>query len=83
MKGDALVAQSFDPESLRLEGEPVALAEPVTHSSSRGDAPFGAGGDVVIYPEATERTALIWYDRAGQRERTIAEPGSLWALHSS
>jgi len=80
VSGQALMARRFDPDSLRFEAEPAVLAEPVAQEVSRGDAPFGVGGDVVVVCSATERNALIWYDRRGDRLQTVAAPGSLWSL---
>jgi len=81
--GPALVGRRFDPDSLHFEGEPVVLAEPIVHASGNGHAPYSVGGDVLIYHEGFERTALIWYDRLGRRQQQVAEPGALWVFSLS
>ncbi len=78
--GGRLLAQRFDPGTVRLSGRPVVLADPVLYLPGRGDAPFGASRNLVVYLDASEDTALVWMDRAGRRLAAVAKPGALWNL---
>jgi Tol biopolymer transport system component len=80
---NALVARRFDPDSLRFEGEPAVIAEPLVRLLVRGDSPFAASSRVLVYETGIEHNALIWYDRRGRRLGTVAEPGTRWAFDLS
>jgi Tol biopolymer transport system component len=80
VRGQRLMASRFDAAGLRLSGEPVVLAEPVPQVLGRGDAPFSAGGNLIVYNGAAENEALTWFDRQGQQLSVVAKPGATWDL---
>ncbi|MGB6362598.1 MAG: protein kinase [Thermoanaerobaculia bacterium] len=76
-RGDALLAQRFDPDRLELSGDPVPLVEGVVAMSGAAIAAFSVsqqgllayqigGGDLT--------TELAWYNRDGARLKTVGEP---------
>jgi len=77
LRGEAgLMAQSFDPETLELEGEPWLVA-------TRADAPFLAprrlplstsSTGALVYASASRSTRLTWTDRQGRKRESIGPP---------
>ena len=66
-----LLAQAFDPKTLRMTGEAVSLAE----LGNLAGGPFGLGlsasdNGVLVYVAGTEsgKTEQVWFDRTGRRE---------------
>jgi dipeptidyl aminopeptidase/acylaminoacyl peptidase len=72
------MAQPFDPERLRLRGDPFPVAEPVGQSSVfLASALFSASDSgALAYAEgaAIAATELVWVDREGRRLATVGEP---------
>jgi Tol biopolymer transport system component len=71
-----LLAQRFDASTLRLSGEPVALAGNVAHGPTGAEASFavGADGSVVAFRTGLEVTReLVWFERNGNRRSTGIE----------
>jgi serine/threonine protein kinase len=64
-----LLAQQFDITTLRLTGEPIAIADNVLYRPDNGAAAFAvAGSRAVVYradKDAGQRS-LIWVDRSGK-----------------
>jgi hypothetical protein len=85
VRGTALVAQRFDPESLKLEGDPAPIAGNVTLVASNGFADFTAGADgTLVYGSRSSPTSrLIWKNRTGPDGDVVAEPGQYTALARS
>jgi Tol biopolymer transport system component len=72
-----LFAQPFDATSLRLDSDPVALAERV--ASEGASAAFSVSdGDVLTYRAgASDREQqFAWFDRAGRLLETVGLPGA-------
>jgi Tol biopolymer transport system component/predicted Ser/Thr protein kinase len=72
----ALVAQPFDVKTLKIEGDPVALADSIAYSPGTLSAVFSAStGGILAYSRsaAASGTQLAWYDRQGQRTDTFDE----------
>src|SRR5581483_10459120 len=65
--GTTLFAQHFDPDRLRLMGEPSSLADPVFDAQ--------AGGDVLLYATSAPLRQLKWFDRTGNAVTPLGEPG--------
>ncbi len=79
LRDNTLLAQAFDPQSLRLSGEPLPVAEQVWHDSTvPGLASFSASGNgVLAFRSGGARgTQLTWYDRAGKPLGTVGQPGA-------
>jgi Tol biopolymer transport system component len=73
LRGSALVAQRFDPEHLRLEGDPEPIADPVG-LSRLGKVLFSASSQGLLVHGRAGGTQLNWVDRAGQAAK--ASPNS-------
>ena len=76
-----LVAQPFDPKSLKLTGEPVTLGdEPSlileqTTSYTAGHAvTVATDGSLAYYTSPSRNTTAEWYDTAGRRTGTLTLP---------
>jgi len=77
-RGDALLAQPFDPDRLEFAGEPQTLVEGVVAMSGAAIAAYSVsqqgllayqigGGDLM--------TELAWFNREGARLKTLGDPG--------
>jgi Tol biopolymer transport system component len=67
VRDNALMAQSFDPSTLRLFGDVVAIAEDVWNDSGGGATDFAVSNGVLVYRERRRNLGeLVWFDRAGQ-----------------
>jgi Tol biopolymer transport system component len=80
VRGDALVAQRFDWESGRLEGEGVPLAShvfttPRTLGVAAAIFSISPAGLFVYRNGESQITPLVWFDRQGRRVDTVGEPG--------
>ncbi len=75
LRGSTLVAQRFDPERLKLSGEPKPIADPV------GVGGFGrmmvAASSIGLMVHARSSVAqLTWVDRAGQTAGSATNPSA-------
>ena len=73
-----LMAQAFDPGSLKLRGEPVGLGSLVYKGSGFGPA-FGVSGNVLAIRsgEAGFTEQLTWYDQQGRASGTVGAAGPI------
>lgn len=81
LRKDVLMAQRFDPNRGRLEGEARPTVEKVLYDSSIWKAVFDASGNGVLAYQLgvkTEGTKLVWYDRSGKELATVGEPNYYW-----
>jgi Tol biopolymer transport system component len=78
MRGQTLMAQSFNLETLALAGEAVPLAEQIQVGGSTGEnGGFSVSQTgMLVYQTGAEeqRSQLTWFDRAGKRLTTVGEP---------
>jgi Tol biopolymer transport system component len=76
-RGDTLVAQAFDPGSLKLSGEPVQLADPVPQAANVGYGAFSVSQTTLVYRsgESIANRELTWVDRSGRRLGVVGGPG--------
>jgi Tol biopolymer transport system component len=76
LRDDTLLAQSFDPSTLKLVGDPVAIANPVSGlmPDYAGNPGFSISENgVLAYHSITgARSQLVWLDRTGNHSRAIA-----------
>jgi eukaryotic-like serine/threonine-protein kinase len=73
-----LFAQPFDPASLRLTGEPVAVAENVRYFSQTAGALFTASDNgLLVYQTESGAVAcrLAWLDRSGREIGSVPTDG--------
>ncbi|HEV8366624.1 MAG TPA: protein kinase [Pyrinomonadaceae bacterium] len=77
-RDDALVAQSFDVNSLKLSGEPYTISEKVSvNNMSRGFFSVSSNGTVVLDPMGLRFDAQVleWFDRSGKPLGTLGDSG--------
>ena len=75
MRENTLVAQAFDPTTLRLTGEPVPLAEQVERTPGSRRGAFSISRTGVLAYRPIGETRLAWYDRGGKLLQSIGPPG--------
>jgi len=80
VRDETLVAQPFDPDALKLRGEPVPLAEEVG-ATGVGLANFSASANGVLVYRAGETAArrLAWVDREGRELEQVGEPAEYYS----
>ena len=76
LRGGTLVAQEFDPSTLRLAGEPHPLADPVAKIGILGqmNVAVSAGG-ILLYSASNTLSQLTSFDRTGKPLAMVSEPG--------
>jgi len=76
MRGGTLLAQEFDPDTLKFAGEPHLVANTVAKIASLGQmqAAVSASG-VLLYSASNTASQFTWLDRAGKPLGTVGEPG--------
>jgi eukaryotic-like serine/threonine-protein kinase len=75
LRGETLIAQTFDPAALRLSGDPAPLAETFAGLIPIVNASVAANG-ILLYDFIGAKDQLIWTDRQGQKLRSLGEPGN-------
>jgi eukaryotic-like serine/threonine-protein kinase len=66
VRGNALMAQSFDSRAMRLSGDVMSIAEDVWNDPGGGGTDFAVTEGVLAYRERERnRGELVWLDRAG------------------
>jgi hypothetical protein len=77
IRGASLVVQPFDPDRLRLVGEPVPIAQNVDYFSPTAAACFSVSGNgFLVYQTGAPLSELKWYDRAGRVLGVAGRPAS-------
>jgi eukaryotic-like serine/threonine-protein kinase len=77
VRGNALMAQTFDPDAMRLSGDVVSIAEGVWNDSGGGDADFSVTAGVLAYREREKSAGeLLWVDRAGRGLANTGPPAN-------
>ncbi len=74
MRGTTLMAQPFDPEKLKLTGEPAPVADPVGKSAITGRMNVGASSNGLLLYSASGSNQLTWLDPTGQPLGTLGDP---------
>ena len=71
-----LLAQSFDTESLSVEGpvRPVASAIEYNNPRNIGNFSVSSAGTLVYRKRSMRQTQLAWFDRKGRELETVGEP---------
>jgi len=67
-----LLAQRFDPDSLRLEGAPIALLPEIYTPNGKAAYAAGSNGLLVAVVENYAYSPLVWVDRSGGVLDTVA-----------
>jgi hypothetical protein len=78
VQGQSLMAQAFDPETLKLSGEAAPVAESIGATESNGYADLSASHTgVLAYGNSRQSSfRLTWIDRTGKRSEPFAEVGA-------
>jgi serine/threonine protein kinase len=71
-----LVAQRFDPKSLKFSGDPAPVTEKLDYWNPRDLAAFTAAHGTLVFRHASlQKTQPMWVDRAGKELGRFGEPG--------
>jgi Tol biopolymer transport system component len=76
-RGETLVAQPFDPEEVKLSGEPFVVAEQVRLNGNSAAVSVSANGNLVYRTGRPRLTQLKWFDRSGTVLGTVGGPVSI------
>jgi Tol biopolymer transport system component len=79
VRDGTLMAQRFNLDTLRLEGEPAMLANDVSPPDIRNNSTLSATRELLAYTAGATARRFSWFDRSGKRLSTIETP---CALHS-
>jgi eukaryotic-like serine/threonine-protein kinase len=75
IRGGPLVAQEFDPGTLKLSGEPFPVADPVAVMGILGQMNVAASMDgVLLYSASSFSGQFAWFDRTGRPLGVVGEP---------
>ncbi len=70
-----LVAQEFDPGTLKLLGELRTVSNQVAANAPIGHIVAAVSANGLLYSSAKTAGQFTWFDRAGKRLGTVGEPG--------
>ena len=71
-----LVAQRFDPKSLKFSGDPMPVAEKLDSWNPRDLAAFTAAQSTLVFRHGSlQKTQPMWVDRTGKELGQFGEPG--------
>src|SRR5262249_9125742 len=82
----SLLAQRFDPSSLKTSGPVIPIAEGVAYEAFRwfGNFTFSNTGRLVFQSsEAIRKSRLTWFDLDGKELGAVGEPASFMTVHLS
>ncbi|MBV9771235.1 MAG: PD40 domain-containing protein, partial [Bryobacterales bacterium] len=74
MRGTTLVAQPFDPEKLKVTGDPAPVADPVGKSPITGRMNVAASSNGLLLYSASGSNQLTWLDATGKPLGTLGDP---------
>jgi Tol biopolymer transport system component len=84
LRETVLVAQPFDPKSLKLSGSATPVAEKLDYWNARDLAAFAAARDTLVFRHGSlPKTQPMWVDRTGKELGSFGEPGLYLAPRSS
>jgi Tol biopolymer transport system component len=73
----ALVAQSFDPSSLKMGSESFTLGQPIAEVGPNHDFDFSVSDNgVLTYQRGNPNSELAWFDRTGKKLSVLGPPGN-------
>jgi len=75
VKGGTLVGRRFNPDSGKLSGDPVTVADPVFFDTSHARLFSASATGLVAYRRGTPTLQLTWLDRSGRTMGTLGTPG--------
>ncbi len=75
IRGGSLLAQAFDADQLRLNGEPFPLVQNVSYFSPSASGNFSVSENgVLVYQTSYPASELLWFDRAGNKVAAVGKP---------
>ena len=75
LRGGVLVAQEFDAGTLKLEGEPYPVADPVAKIGLLGQMNAAVSADgLLLYSASNTLSQFTWFNRTGNRLEGVGEP---------
>ncbi len=76
LRQTVLLAQRFDPKSLKFGGDPIPVAEKLDYWNARDVAAFTAARGTLVYRHgALQKTQPMWVDRTGKEVGRFGDPG--------
>jgi Tol biopolymer transport system component len=76
LRETVLVAQHFDPKSLKFSGDPTPVAEKLDYWNARDLAAFTAAHATLVFRHGSlQKTQPMWVDRTGKELGRFGEPG--------
>ncbi len=76
LRETVLVAQRFDPKSLKFSGDARPVAEKLDYWNARDIAAFTAAQGTLVFRHASlQKTQPMWIDRSGKEIEKFGEPG--------
>jgi eukaryotic-like serine/threonine-protein kinase len=84
LRGGTLLAQEFEPNTARLDGDPRVLADPVSSvvTASQMDATVSGSGQL-LYSASNPRGQFTWFDPAGKALGTVGDPDEYFTFRLS
>jgi eukaryotic-like serine/threonine-protein kinase len=83
VQNDMLMAESFDPDRLRLGGRAVVLARGIAPASLAEGSGVSASREVVAFRSGPSDRQLTWVDRAGSPQGALNVPSSMFNFRIS
>jgi eukaryotic-like serine/threonine-protein kinase len=75
LRSATLVAQEFDPATLKLGGEPRSLADPVAMIGNNGQMHVAVStGGILLYSASNTSSQFAWLNHMGKLLGTVGEP---------
>jgi Tol biopolymer transport system component len=76
LRESLLVAQRFDPKSLKFSGDPAPVAEKLDYWNARDVAAYTAARETLVFRHgSSQKTQPMWVDRTGKEVGRFGEPG--------
>jgi len=76
LRGGTLVAQELDTGTLKLEGDPHPVADPVAKIGILGKMNVAvSSGGLLLYSASNTLSQFTWFDRTGKPLGVVGEPG--------
>ncbi|MBI2214336.1 MAG: protein kinase [Acidobacteria bacterium] len=81
VRDGAIVAQRFDADAMKLEGDPIPVASSVRYTAGFFHGTFSVSDEgTLVYTSVApdQRVPLAWFDRSGRKISSLGGP-ELWA----
>lgn len=76
LRDTVLVAQRFDPKSLRFQGDAIPVADKLDYWNARDLVAFTAAHGTLVYRQASlQATQPMWVNREGKEIGRLGDPG--------